>query len=99
MTHHVLAEILGEFDDPRCLDVVRVAQAVTVGGDRQDFGARLITFARLIGNVAWLTLLAALPESSAWPSTQRWIDSKFLIELAKLLDASTSAPATATSAM
>ena len=76
-----LGEILGEFDHPEAISVDEVGSVVA----QSDFGARLITFATLGRNSAWLRALVDLPDDVNWAQGAKWIDGHFLIEVSRLL--------------
>jgi hypothetical protein len=83
-----IADVLGELDDPRPVDLTRLNEALLADEDPSRFVVRLVHVAATAINHGWVMCWARLPDDPAFVHEARWMSGAVLRELAALLEVS-----------
>jgi len=80
------AEIVGELDDPSCVNLVRILDEIADSARGAEFLHRLMVAAKLSENAGWLPWLASLPDTQRWIDSTTWIYDEFLRDVMNLAE-------------
>lgn len=84
----LLADVLGELDDPSSIDPAPLSNVLNGGAEPDSVVRRVVRVSSFAVNHAWLSWWARLPATAAFTETTPWLTGPVLRDLAGLVEVS-----------